>query len=94
MKIGILEIAPELAVEAFQVLRDSGALVLGSTESGPALRVVVSHELLPPECAPDPRKPTPIVMMSVRSSDEEGRHRLTGFSLNPWAAPAVKRRAR
>lgn len=92
MKLAILEIAPELAAEAFAVLRDAGALVLGSQDSAPVLRIVVSHDQLPAECAPGRGRPTRVVMMTVKS-DEDRRLKLVGFQLNPWAA-APKRRAR
>jgi len=94
MKHAILEIAPELAPEAFALLRDSGAVILGTTESSPVLRVVVSHELLPPECEPGPRWLIPVVMMIVKSEPGEAgqRHRLAEFKLNPWAAPDRRRR--
>ena len=78
---------------AFAVLRESGALVLGSQDAQPNLRIVVSHELLPPECELDPRRPTPVVLMTVKA-DPDRALRLTGFTLNPWAAPAPKRRQR
>lgn len=92
MKLALVEIAPELAAEAFAVLRDSGALVLGSQDAAPNLRIVVSHELLPPECEPDPRRSTPVVLMTVKAEPDRAL-RLVGFALNPWAA-APKRRAR
>ena len=88
MKLALLEIAPELAEEAFAILRDAGALILGSVEAAPVLRVVVSHELLPPECEPDAKRPTPVVLMNVKPHGDpaERRYRLEGFHLNPWAA--------
>lgn len=78
------------------MLRDAGALVLGSQDSAPALRIVISHEALPAECEPDPRRPTPVVLMNVKAEDDGAgarRYRLVGFTINPWAAPS-KRRAR
>ena len=92
MKLALVEIAPELAAEAFTVLRDASALILGSQDAAPNLRIVVSHELLPPECETDPRRPTPVVLMHVKADDDR-RLRLAGFTLNPWAA-APKRRPR
>lgn len=93
MKLGVLDIAPELAAEAFGVLRDCGAVVLGSLEAQPNLRIVVSHPELPADCERDDKKPIPVVRMIVKTADEGRRLQLLNFQLDPWAAP-VSRRAR
>ena len=90
MKMALLDIAPELAAEAFAVLRDAGAIVLGSIDAQPNLRVVVSHPDLPADCEADGKHPSPVVMMTV-VVDSERRHKLDGFQINPWAAPLVRR---
>ncbi len=91
MKIALLEIAPELAAEAFAVLRDAGAVVLGSQDAAPNLRIVVSHDGLPPECEPKAGRPTPVALMDVRA-DDTAKLRLAGFRLNPYAAQPKPRR--
>ena len=100
MKIALVEIAPELAAEAFAVLREAGALVLGSLDAQPHLRVVISHADLPVECGPGRgasyRRDLPPhpVLMHVKA-DEAGKLRLAGFQINPYVATAAKpRRAR
>ncbi len=91
MKLAILEFPPELAAEAFTVLRDAGADILGSLDAQPNLRIVLSHPDLPADCAHDDAKPIPVVRMTVADTGTPGRLKLVGFTLNPWAARRPRR---
>ena len=91
MKLAILEFPPELAAEAFAVLRDAGADVLGSLDAQPNLRIVLTHPDLPADCAQDDTKPIPVVRMQVAATETPGRLKLAAFTVNPWAAPHPRR---
>jgi hypothetical protein len=85
MKVGVLEIAPELAAEAFAMLRDEGAVVLGTLDASPALRIVLTHPALPDECERAAGEPPVPVRLAVRV-DEAKRVRLDRFYIDPWSA--------
>jgi hypothetical protein len=96
MKIAVLEIAPEVAVETLTALRDSGTIILGSEPSSPALRLVISDERLPVECEHDPKKPVPVVRVHIAVEQNADRRafRTDKFSLDVWASPASPRASR